>query len=288
MIRFSIPAAIPLLVFLSVCFGFVAVYVKRTKDPLLERIQLITRGQFSIRDRLALWGNSMAKAPVISKYFGYAGTEKQLKQAGFPATLTADEFLALKLVLLGLAILVFLTSLATGKLLLLIFCMAILLPDLVLNQMIRSRKKTMNREFIMFAGRLAAAARAGKSLAKSVEWAASKTGSVLASELNWCLSQLTVGIPIESSLDTLAADTGLLSIRRMATALINAQKYGTGISDALVMAARDARRRRMDDIAAQLEEREGYAVLALVLMMAPGVILLIVPMLIQIRGVGFF
>lgn len=288
MIGFNVPATVPLLVFLSVCFVFVAVYVKRTRDPLLERIQLIMRGQVSLRDRLALWGNSMGKTPVISKYFGYAGTEKRLKMAGFPANMTADEFLAIKLVLLGIAALILLTSLATGKLLLLVFCLAIFLPDVILGQMIKSRTKAMNNEFVMSAGRMAAAARAGKSLTESVRWTAGKTGSVLASEFKWCLSQLEAGIPIESSLDALAANTGLLSIRRMATALINAQKYGTGISDALVAAAKDARRRRMDDAAAQLEEREGYAVLALVLMILPGIILILVPMLIQIRGVGFF
>jgi len=288
LLGFSVPAAVPLLVFLTVCFSFLAAYVYFTRDPLLERVQLILRSQVSFRDRLALWGNSMAGIPVVSKYFGYAGTERRLKQAGFPGNMTADEFLAVKLVVLGLCVLVFMTSVATGKLFLMILCGAIVLPDVVLGQMIKSRRKAMDREFVMAAGRMALVARAGKSLSEAVRWTGNKAGSVLGVEFRRCLSQLEAGIPIEASLDALAGDTGLLSIRRMATALINAQKYGTGIADALTAAARDARRRRMDDISGQLEEREGWAMLALILMILPGVLLLLAPMLYQIRGVGFF
>lgn len=284
----GIPASLPLLVFLGVVFGFAGVYLRRTRDPLAERVQAALRGQVSLRDRAALWGRSMSQTPVIARYFGYAAAERRLKTAGFPFNLTADEFLAVKLGLLGVAALVFLTSLATGKLLLAVLGLAVFLPDLILGQMIAARKKAMDREFVLSAGRLAAAARAGKSLAESVRWTAAKAGSVLGGELGWCLSRLEAGLPLESSLDALASDTGLLSIRRLATALINAQKYGTGIAEALVTAAKDARKRRMDDAVARLAERKGWATLALVLMILPGIILILVPMLIQLKGVGLF
>ena len=287
MTLFHLPLIVPVLVFLAVLTLLWAVHDKRTADPLLERIRSSNRA--GLRDRMALVGRDMAtKYPGLKRYISYSSVENRLKTAGFPLNMTAEEFVGVKLVFIGLAVVAFLVSVVSSRLFVLMFLGVAFLPDLILDALIRRRKRRIDKEFVMVAGRMAAAARAGMSLPQALRWVANKMGSALSDELRWCVRNLDAQIPVTASLDSLASRTGLVNVRRMASALINAERYHTPVAEALITAAADARRRRLDALTARIEDVSSYAVVFLVLMVIPEGLLALAPMWLGAQRTGFF
>lgn len=283
--NFQVTPVIPLFIFLSVFLSVMSVYVAHNRNPLHESISRLMRPK-SLNEWLERMGAvAVERYPLVRRHFSEKEMEARLKNAGYPFNLRAMEYLALKLVAMGAAVLILTISLAAGKLAMLVLSVVWFLPDAGLWLLIRRRNRLINKEFVIFSDKLSAAVCAGKNIPDALIWIKEKGKKTpLRQELEWCLDYYGMGIPLEKSFDEMASRTGLVSVRRLATALINAQKYGAGIANVLAAAASDARKRRMDEVDSQIETVRSLVQLSLVAMVLPGIILILAPMLISYQG----
>ncbi|MDI6710446.1 MAG: type II secretion system F family protein [Bacillota bacterium] len=228
-------------------------------------------------------GGAVARSSVLSWLMGSGAVEERLSLAGLK--MRVEEFHALQLAAVGCALAGVIAWLLTGNFLFIAAAALVKLPDAWLSHLTVQRRKVMRREFMMVGLRFAAALSAGLSLDKALEWAArGNERSPLQQELRVCLDKLAVKIPFEQAFEEFAARTGLLDARRLATAVIQAQRFGVSVAERVAAAVEDSRERRTAEIIGQAISAEKKLEAAVFVMALPTIILAVAPMALSMRG----
>ncbi|WP_333508458.1 type II secretion system F family protein [Thermoanaerobacterium thermosaccharolyticum] len=165
------------------------------------------------------------------------------------------------------------------------------IPDAVISMRAKERAKKMRKEFQIVASKLAVAVSGGLTFEKALEWSAQESKfykSELRLELQRAIQKIRAGTPFDNVMKELASRTGLLDVQRLVVAIVQAQKYGTSISEVLKKEVSDARERMKADILGQASSAEKKMALALFVLAIPALILGVAPMIIQIVQEGGF
>lgn len=285
---FTVPVFIPFLFALAaVCF-MAALRLKATVsafDLIEEKVSLAKQAS-AIYEKLhsAKWLRSL---------LGPSDIGELLAAAGFPYGLSVEEFNSMRMAALGIAAVALCAGFLFRNLFLLLLIIIVKAPDWWLSIVASNRRKAMKREFLVVASRLATAYAAGLDTYASLEWASKGAGiskSALRDELKRALEKVRMDTPLERVLDEFAARTGLLEARRLATVIIQAQRYGGSVADKLMEAVRDARERRKAEILGQAKSAEQKMQLAVIVMALPTVICTLAPMALSLvqQGGGLF
>ncbi|WP_141305194.1 type II secretion system F family protein [Moorella sp. E306M] len=223
--------------------------------------------------------------PWLQKLAGPPDVEEKLALAGNPYGFSPEAFDTLRFGLIGLAAASALLGVFSSNMLAFIPVVFIKLPDWWLSFLISERRKAMKREFIMVASRLATALSAGLELRAALEWASggiTEKRSALREELRRAVEEARYNAPLEEVLKNFAARTGLLDAQRLATTVIQAQRYGASVAGKLSEAVKDARERRKAEIVGQAKSAEQKLYLAVFVMALPTIICTLAPMLISL------
>lgn len=227
----------------------------------------------------------IAQHPWLEKLLGPPDVSDLLDQAGRPWGLTPEQFDLIRAAAVGSAVVFVLAGVFTSNIFAFLPVFLLKVPDFWLSFLAAERRRKMKREFIVAASRLATALGAGVEVGAALEWAAGGVAgprSALREELRRAVERVKLGDSLECVLADFAAGTGLLDARRLATVVIQAQRYGTSIAGKLVEAVQDARERRKAEIIGQAKTAEQRMHLAVLVMALPTVICTLGPMLISL------
>lgn len=285
---FTVPVFVPFLFALITVCLMVAARLKATVSAfdLIEEKTSLTKQASMLYEKLR-------SAKWLRSLLGPGDVEELLAAAGYPRGMNAEEFNSMRMAALGIAAVALCAGFLLQNLFLLLLIIIIKVPDWWLSSIVSSRRKAMKREFLVVASRLATAYAAGLDTYVSLEWASSGAGlskGALRDELKRALEKIRMDTPLEKVLDEFAARTGLLEARRLATVIIQAQRYGGSVADKLMEAVRDARERRKAEILGQAKSAEQKMQLAVIIMALPTVICTLAPMAVSLmqQGGGLF
>ena len=246
----------------------------------------------SVREQITEFiGTLLKRYPKLIKLFGPLDVEERLVFAGNPLKLKPEEFYVLRLGAVGLAATAIAAGVLSGNILIFLFVIVFKLPDWWLSYLIAKRRKKMKREFIQVAPRLAAAFSGGLSVDTALKWAVSGTHfhrAILREELSRSIEKSRMGLPFEEVLDEFAVRTGLLDARRLATVVIQAQKFGGTVTHKLTEAVQDTRERREVEIIGQAQSADRKLQVAVFIMALPTIFLTLAPMGITLIQQGWF
>jgi Flp pilus assembly protein TadB len=285
---FSVPLLIPFLTALAAACLMAALRLRVTvsvfdlvdrREPLAEQASSLFRRIRSVR--------------LLCFLLGPDDVGETLAMAGFPYSLGVGEFNLLRLAALVIAAAALCASLMFRNVFLLPLLIVVRAPDWWLLSLVSGRRKAMKRDFLVVATRLATAYAAGLDTYASLSWAAGGVKlevSALRDELKRVLDKIRMDTPLEAVLEEFARRTGLLDARRLATVIVQAQRYGGSVADKLMDAVRDARERRKAEIIGQSKSAEQQMQLAVVVMALPTVICTLAPMAVSLtqQGGGLF
>lgn len=284
---FAVPISVPLLTAAAVFSFMVALRIRATVT-----VFDLVGPRLSLREQVSEFAGSLVKRyPNLAKFLGPSDVEERLALAGNPLKLKPEEFYALRLGAAGLAAVAVATGLTLGNMFAFLPALVLKAPDWWLSYLITERRKKMKREFMQVASRLATALSGGLPVDAALEWAASGARyhrAALREELNRSIEKARTGLPFEEVLDEFASRTGLLDARRLATVIIQAQKFGGSIAGKLAEAVRDARERRKAEIIGQAQSADRKLQVAVFVMALPTVFLTLAPMGITLMQQGLF
>jgi tight adherence protein C len=282
---FTVPVFVPLLAAAAV-FSFMVALRLRATVSVFE----LVAPRSPVREQITEFVAALLKRhPKLAGLLGPSDIEEQLTLAG--TKLKAEEFHALRLGAAGLAAVAVATGVLSGSIFAFLVVAVLKAPDWWLSYLITERRKKMTREVMQVASRLATALSGGLPVDAALEWAASGARfhrAALREELSRSIEKARTGLPFERVLDEFAARTGLLDARRLATVIIQAQKFGGSVADKLADAVRDARERRKSEIIGQAQSAERKLQVAVFLMALPTVFLTLAPMGITLMQQGLF
>jgi tight adherence protein C len=193
--------------------------------------------------------------------------QKHLEFAGFKSASALSLFYALKT---GIALVMLLAVLLSAQwlpqwpsnvLLLLAAAAAfvgLMLPNLVLDHMIKRRQKRLRDGFPDALDMLVVCVEAGLGLTAAIQRVATElrfSYPELAAEFTQVTAEMRAGVDREVALKGLAARTGLEDIRGLVSLLIQTLRFGTSIGDTLRVYSeefRDKRMQRAEEIAAKI------------------------------------
>ncbi|SHJ16462.1 type II secretion system F family protein [Desulfofundulus thermosubterraneus] len=285
--HFTVPLYVPLLAAAAV-FAFMVGLRLRATATVFD----LMGPRPSLREQVSVFADSLVKRyPKLAKLLGPEDVEERLALAGSPLGLKPEEFYALRLSAAGVAAVAVATGLLSGSIFALLPALVFKAPDWWLSYLITERRRKMKREFMQVASRLATALSGGLPVNDALEWAASGARhhrAALREELAKSIEKARTGTAFEKVLDEFATRTGLLDARRLATTVIQAQKFGGSIADKLAEAVRDARERRKAEIIGQAQSAERKLQVAVFVMALPTVFLTLAPMGITLMQQGLF
>jgi tight adherence protein C len=248
-------------------------FAERVIHPFLRRLSRIAEGIGLARD-----------ARLIQEKLDMAG-RPQL----FGMSIGVREFIAIKLVSMTLAVVVFVTlmrhplmggmmGLVMTLLLTVIIFMA---PTVIVDHMIDARKHDILKSFSDILDLLVVSAEAGLSLDAAMGRVADRRRGPLPSEFEIALHEMRLGKSRADTLRALARRTGVVEIKAFASAIIQAENLGVSIAQVLRTQAetnRERRSQRIREQAAKLATKMLFPMVffimpaIFVVMAAPGVI----------------
>jgi len=122
------------------------------------------------------------------------------------------------------------------------------LPNIFISNLIARRKKSINRVFPDALDLLLICVQAGMSVESAMNKVASEIGSrslELAEEFSVTTAELSYLAERRQAYENLGRRTGLAVVRAVGTSLIQAERYGTAIGQALRVLAKETREMRM-------------------------------------------
>ena len=131
-------------------------------------------------------------------------------------------------------------------------------PSFVLDRLIASRQKTLERSFPDALDMIVVCCEIGLSLDAAIQKVSSEfviNHPELAAELNMVIAETRVGIDRMEALKRIVERTGVESLNGLVSTLVQSMRYGTSISDALRLYAddfRDKRAQSAEETAAQI------------------------------------
>jgi tight adherence protein C len=149
------------------------------------------------------------------------------------------------------------------------------LPSIMLSRALKVRKESIQRALPDFLDLLSTTVQAGLALNAALVQAADSTTGALKEELNSMLSEVRLGRPRTDAFNAMAERVNEDSTTTMVTAIVQAEKLGSNLSDVLQELAKETRDRRWfraEEKAAQLPIK---MILPMAIFMIPALYLMI-------------
>lgn len=207
---------------------------------------------------------ALRKVALLSEKLGLATdshvVQGKLEAAGHPkifgSPLGVREYMALKLLFYGLAVILFLALLrnpvldgALGITLNGILTLIVgMLPTLVVDHMADARRQAVMKTMSDTLDLLVVSAEAGLSLDASMGRVALKKRGPLAEEFETALQEMRLGKSRAESLRGISRRTGVLEVKMFTSAIIQAENLGVSIAQVLRSQAETHRERRSQHI----------------------------------------
>jgi len=266
-IAFSITVAMAMFIFaMGILYLLSAVF-----DPLRRRIRLLSGEGIDQQDtetgQFTTTFGPLAGLTMPRKDWERSKVSQSLVHAGFRAPNAITGFYAIKTILIillpGTVLLMaslfphFSTKQVAFAMILTTF-LAVTLPDAVLENLARRRKRRLSNGFPDALDLLVVCTEAGLGLNQAIDRVAHEIEDNypdLSQELELVNVEIRAGVKREDALRDLAQRTGLEDIRGLVALLTQSMRLGTGVADTLRIYSeefRDKRMQRAEEIAAKI------------------------------------
>ncbi len=286
--------------FLSIaCLAWLVLdWFARGRKPTVERLERLSRPLRGNAERQTEGADQLTRvlekaAPALAKPLQSKNEKeisqlrRRLAQAGYRDEMAATVFLSLKFLglLLGLAtggaVSWFLGHATTQMLYQSVIAAGLLfyLPELILNYLIRRRKKAIFLGLPDALDLLVVCVEAGLGLDQAMRKVGeemARTHPVIAEEFALCNFQLQVGRARSEVLQELANRTGVDDVRSLVAILIQADKFGSSIAQALRVQSDSMRTRRRQIAEEKAAKTAVKLIFPLVLFIFPGIFVVLV------------
>jgi len=293
---------IPIVVFLGVIALFWFMLDFFTKDQAAQaeqRLDILNdklRGQSSVNKegKVELLNRALEKAsPALSKHIqpqteAERGRLRQrLSEAGFRSEEAANIFLAIKVLIavaglfVGGGLTLFTHGVSNQVLLRAVIAggLGFYLPELILSSLGSKRKKQITLALPDCLDLLVVSVEAGLGLDQGIRKVADEmkgTYPILTEELQLSTLQLQMGRARSSVLQDLGARTGVDDLRTLASLLIQADKFGSGVAQALRVQSESMRTKRQQIAEEKAAKTAVKLIFPLVIFIFPGVFVVLV------------
>lgn len=210
----------------------------------------------------------------------------QLANAGYTKPTAPQMFLAIRAACMGVGLFLGLTSAAMfgleGKGMLGVAALVgigMMGPSFILRMQASSRISKLFLQMPDALDMMVVCCEAGLGLDAAMKKVSEEMDVVcpeMCHELGMALQQLNIGSPRREVLHELAVRTGLDDMRRLATVLIQADRFGTGMAAALRMQSDEMRTRRRHMAEEKAQQVAVKLILPLVLFIFPGIFVVLV------------
>lgn len=238
-----------------------AVAVERDRIRARERERLARQNRGSLRQRPAERIRQFVEQFKLSDWLGTETAKKQLMQAGFRGQKSEYTFLVFRLVLpIGFTLLTafylfFVEDFGFGLIIqlgIVIFAayLGIKAPEIYLRNAMQKRQVSIRRAWPDALDLLLICAESGSSMEQAFRRVSTEVGRAsieLAEELALTTAEISYLPERRMAYENLAERTGLESVKAVTTALIQAERYGTPIGQALRVLAQESRDQRMNE-----------------------------------------
>lgn len=295
---------LPIVVFLAVTFGTIGAFVWLAPDKTDKRLHALSSRS---KPDAHGWQNAVvkvvtpfAKLSTPSGHWEASPFRLKFIQAGIRHAKAPQVFFGLKTLLpflAGLPVFMLLSGaqdMSTMKLLAAIFCAAAIgcyLPNIVLNSLVKRRKREIFDNFPDAADLMLVCVEAGlgldAALTRVTEELLEKC-PILAEELQLTNLEIRAGSTREKALRNLSLRTGVEELNSFSIMLIQADKFGTSIGDSLRVFSEDLRHKRQVRAEEHAAKVPTKMLFPLVMFIFPSIIMVVLgPAIIQIvRHVG--
>lgn len=238
-----------------------AVAVERERIRTRERERLANSGKGSLRQRPGEQLRNFVERYRLGDWLGTETAKLQLLQAGFRGQKAEYGFLIFRLVIpIGLTIFTFLYLffintfdqsfiVRLGGVILAAY-FGIKLPEIFLRNAINKRKISIRRAWPDALDLLLICAESGISIEQAFRRVSGEVGGAsipLAEELALTTAELSYLPDRKQAFENLAMRTDLETVKSVSVALIQAERYGTPIGQALRVLAQESRDTRMNE-----------------------------------------
>jgi tight adherence protein C len=238
-----------------------AVAVERERIRARERERMTLSGRGSLRRRPAEQLRRLVERFKLGDWLGTETSKKQLAQAGFRGQRAEYSFLMFRLIMpillmpLTAAYLFLVEShdlSVVVRIGITIFgaYLGIKLPEIYLRNAITKRQISIRRAWPDALDLLLICAESGVSIEQAFRRVSGEVGGssiALAEELALTTAELSYLPNRKSAFENLAERTGLDTVKAVTVALIQAERYGTPIGQALRVLAQESRDTRMNE-----------------------------------------
>ncbi len=237
-------------------------YVASERERLrAERLMQLSEDQRRLRREPKSFMKRVVEQLNLRKALETEGTRERLKMAGFRghAPVIAFLFFRATLPLLGFGLVFFylffvddhqLAPLARLGLSIGGAYFGFYLPNIFVSNLIQRRQKSIKRVFPDSLDLLLICVQAGMSVESAMNKVAGEIGPrslELAEEFSLTTAELSYLPERRQAFENLGKRTGLPAVRAVGTSLIQAERYGTAISQALRVLAKESRDMRMSE-----------------------------------------
>ena len=262
-------------------------------DGLMSRDAAARRSRVGgqVKDLLAYLGQR-----IESPKRTWSPARTRLIHAGLRQGLALPVFLGVRLAAAGLCyVFGVLLGIAGGSggrgILLGLFFAALgwLIPNFLLSVRITKRQRIIQKVLPDFVDLLVICVEAGLGLNQALQRVAAELGHashILASEISQMNLEIRVGTPRDEALTAMADRTGVADLRSLATMLVQTERFGTSIADALRIHAETMRTQRQQRVEEEAAKTTIKMVFPLVLCIFPALMAVVLgPALIQLVAV---
>lgn len=253
----------------ALALGFLIIGVLDPVRQRLTRLKHQSAGSTNEADDIADRERSISQN-LLPAGWQNSQTRTRLAHAGFRSESAQADYIAIRIlsVLLLPAITIFtvqqIPELETRQVLIAIIASilaGILLPSMVLDYLVTSRKKKLRNGFPDALDMLVVCVEAGLGLQSALQRVADELSishPELAEELALVNTEVRMGVERMQALRNMADRTGLEDIRGLVTSLDQSMRFGTSIADTLRVYSeefRDKRLQRAEEIAAKISTK---------------------------------
>lgn len=215
-------------------------------------------------------------------------TKKRLNFAGFHYTSHITQYYAIRLVLiltlptLVLAFIPFFPNLQANQIIQSMLIAAVLgyiLPSFILDRMIKTRQKNIQRAFPDALDLLVVCTEAGLSLDASIQKVAEEikfSQPILSEELNLVISELRAGIDRKKALIGIADRTGVEDIKGLMSSINQSMKFGSSIAETLRVYSEEFRDKRIQAAEEKAAKIGAKLIFPIAVCLLPSFILLVI------------
>jgi tight adherence protein C len=235
------------------------VALERSKIRARERERLARGERKNLRQEPKVFMQNIVSQFNLAKHLGTDDAKQRLQLAGYRGQGAMVAFLFFRLAVpLGFAALALLylflvedfelSGLVRLLLVVALTYLGVKAPELFLTNQMQKRQKSIRRAFPDALDLMLICVESGMSVEAAFRKVADEIGSQsipLAEELTLAMAEMSYLQDRRMAYENLGNRTGLDSVKSVATALIQADKYGTPVSQALRVLAQDSRDTRM-------------------------------------------